>query len=136
QATLNNLAKSIAAKLEKVVGVVDVKSGVVEAGPELVARVDQAKAGRAGLTPDVVATQANAAMYGDVVSQILQGDRQIGVRVRYPAGYRTDAAGLALLPIRSPNGFNLPLASLAHFDTVPGTTEITREDQRRMVSIT
>src|SRR5205085_8925992 len=113
QAQLDELGRAVAAKLEKVPGAVDVRSGVVESGPELVARVDPTKAGRAGLTPDMVAAQAQAAMFGDVVTQILQGDRQVGVRVRYPPAFRSDRIELAALPIRAPGGFNLPLSALA-----------------------
>jgi multidrug efflux pump subunit AcrB len=135
QAVLNSAAESLAAKLEKVKGAVDVRSGVVESGPELVARVEPTKAGRVGMTPDGVATQVQAAMFGDVVTQMLQGDRQIGVRVRYPASDRGDVAQLAALPIRTPGGFNLPLSALATIEPVPGTTEVNRENQRRFVGV-
>lgn len=136
EAQLNDLARQVAAKLEKVPGAVDVNSGVVETGPELVARIDPVRAGRAGLTPDAVAKQVNAAMFGDVPTQILQGDRQIAVRVRYPAAYRTDRQQMAQLPIRSPSGFNLPLSALASLTTAPGSAEVNRENQRRVVSVT
>lgn len=135
QAELDTLARTIAAKLEKIPGAVDVRSGVVESGPELVARIDPTKAGRAGLTPDAVAAQVQAAMFGDVVTQILQGDRQIGVRVRYPLAFRADRIELAALPIRTPGGFNLPLSALARIERVPGTTEVNRENQRRLVAV-
>ncbi len=133
---IEELSRTIAEKMEKIAGVVDVKSGIVESGPELVARIDQARAGRAGLTPDMVADQVNAAMFGNVATQLLQGDRQIGVRVRYPAAFRTDPAQISALPIRSPIGFNLPLGAIAGIEPVPGTTERNREDQRRLVSVT
>jgi CzcA family heavy metal efflux pump len=135
QAELNSTANRVAPKLQKVRGAVDVRSGVVESGPELVARIDPTKVGRAGLTPDAVAAQVQAAMFGDVVTQILQGDRQIGVRVRYPAAFRGDRAELAALPIRTPGSFNLPLAALATIEPVPGTTEVNRENQRRNVAV-
>lgn len=135
QAQLNELSETFKSKLEKVKGVVDVKTSAIESGPELVARVDPLRAGRLGLTPDAVATQVNAAMFGDVVTQILQGDRQTGVRVRYPAAARSDKAQMEMLPLRTPGGFNVPLTAVADLETVPGTTEVNREDQRRMVSI-
>ena len=135
QEQLNALAKDLSEKLGKISGVVDVKSGVVETGPELVTRVDPIKAGRVGLTPNLVADQANSAMFGNVVTQLLQGDRQIGVRVRYPLAFRDDKNRMALLPIRAPGGFNLPLAALGQIETVPGTSEINRENQRRVVSV-
>lgn len=180
QKQLATVAKAVGAKLEKVPGAVDMKTGVVEAGPELVARVDALKAGRVGLTPDMIATQANAAMYGDVVTQLLQVDRQVNVRVRYPAAFRDDATQLSNLSIHVPGGgssggsapsggaslggtstggtasgagtgsagatadtsgasaggFNLPLATLAHIESVPGTSEVSREDQRRLDAVT
>jgi CzcA family heavy metal efflux pump len=135
QGQLNTLAESIAGKLEKIKGAADVRSGVVESGPELVARVDPTKAGRAGLSPDAVASQVQAAMFGDVVTQMLQGDRQIGVRVRYPSAFRTDESQVAALPIRAPGGFNLPLAALAGIERIPGTTEVNRENQRRNIAV-
>jgi multidrug efflux pump subunit AcrB len=136
QAQLNALAEQVKAKLDRIPGVVDSVSSAIEAGPELVVHIDPLKAGRAGLTPDAIATQVNAALFGDVVTQLLQGDRQIGVRVRYPAAFRADRAQLAQLPIRAPGGFTLPLSALGSIESVPGTTETNREDQRRVVSLT
>ena len=74
-------------------------------------------------------------MFGDVPTQLLQGDRQVGVRVRYPLAYRSNPQQIALLPIRAPGGFNLPLSALAHIETVGGTSEVNRENQRRLVSV-
>lgn len=136
QAELNQTGEELLLKLNKVPGVVDTKSSAVEAGPELVARVDPIRAGRMGLSPDTVANQMNAAMLGDVVTQLLQGERQIGVRVRYPLLFRADQAHMAAIPIRTPGGFNLPLSSVATIENVPGTREMNREDQRRLVSLT
>jgi CzcA family heavy metal efflux pump len=136
QTRLNALARDMTEKIGKIPGVVDAKNSVIESGPEMVARIDPIKAGRAGLTPDMVASQANAAMFGDVVTQILRGDRQIGVRVRYPEAFRSDRDQMAQLPIRAPGGFNLPLAALGTIESVPGTTEINRENQRRVVTVT
>ena len=42
---------------------------------------------------------------------------------------------MSLLPIHTPAGFNVPLSAVATIETVPGTTEVNREDQRRMVSV-
>jgi CzcA family heavy metal efflux pump len=130
------LAKGIKEKLDKIKGTADSKSGVTEAGPELVVQVDPLRAGRAGMTPDMVADQTNAALFGDVVTQLLQGERQIGVRVRYPASYRTELGQIETLPLRAPGGFALPLSAVANVVSVPGTTEINREDQRRVVAVT
>jgi len=135
QSDLENAARDVASRIEKIRGVVDVTSGVVESGPELVAKVDETQVGRFGLTSNAVADQVNAAMYGDEVTQLLQGDRQIGVRVRYPLTYRDSLSQLLSIPVRTPGSFIVPLSSVAHIDSVPGTTELNRENQRRVVSV-
>lgn len=135
QAELEATAQKLASRIEKIRGVVDVQSGVVEAGPELVARVDPTQVGRFGLSSEDVAAQVNAAMFGDQVTQLLQGDREIGVRVRYPASYRSNLSQMASIPIRTPAGFVVPLKTVARIQSVPGTTELNRENQRRVVSV-
>lgn len=132
---LQTLAREIGAKLEKIAGVTDMKTGVIETGPELTAKIDPVRAGRAGLTPDQIAQQANAALFGDVSTFLLQGERQVGVRVRFPEAFRQDKAQMSLIPIRSPNGFALPLSSLGTIETVAGSAELNRENQRRMISV-
>lgn len=136
QKELEQTAEAVASKLENVPGVVDVTSGVVEAGPDLMVRINPTEVGRLGLTPDKVADQMNAAMYGDVVTQILQGDRQIGVRVRYPAEYRSDLAHLSILPIRASGDFNVPLSALGQIERMQGLAELNRENQRRVMTVT
>ncbi|HLV79042.1 MAG TPA: efflux RND transporter permease subunit, partial [Chthonomonadaceae bacterium] len=133
---LNALGDQVKDGLDKIKGISDTASSAVESGPELVVHIDPLRAGRVGLTPDAVATQVNAAMFGDVVTQMLEGDRQVGVRVRYPAAYRSDQAQLMQLPIHTPGGFNVPLAALGTVERVAGTTELNREDQRQVVSVT
>ncbi len=135
EAVLNQTAHTIAAKLEKLPGFVDVQSGVIEAGPELVAKVRLDRAGRAGLSASQIADQTQTALLGNVATQLMQNDRAIPVRVRLPQILRSDKAQLAALPIAAPGGFNLPLSSLATLESVPGTTELNRENQRRTVAV-
>ncbi len=133
---INPIAESIKAKMEGMKKTfTDVKSSAVETGPELVVHVDAEKAGRLGLTADAVASQANAAMFGDVVTQVVQNDRQIGVRVRFRPEFRGQKRIFERLPIRTPAGFSVPLSTLGTMETVSGSTESNREDQRRMVSV-
>ncbi len=133
---LESTATSLKEKLEKIPGLVDAKSGVVESGPEFILRVDPVRAGRAGLTADQIADQAEAAMFGEVATQIIEGDRRVGVRVRFPSGFRNTQGLMEAIPIRAPGGYNVPLGSVATVAAVPGTTESYRDDQRRVVAMT
>jgi len=136
QRLLQTLSIRIQDHLGRVPGVVDVASSLVESGPELVVHIDQTRAGRVGMTAESVAMQANAAMFGNVATTYIENDRQQSVRVRYPRAWRADRAQVAALPIRTPGGSTVRLSTLGTIETVPGTTEINREDQRRYASIT
>ena len=133
---LESAATALKSQLEKIPGLVDAKSGVIESGPEFIVRVDPVRAGRAGLTADQAADQAETAMFGQVATQLIEGDRQVGVRVRFPPEFRSSRAMLDALPIRSSAGFNVPLAAVGDIQSVPGTTESYRDDQRRVVALT
>ena len=136
QATLEKTATGLKEKLATVKGTADVQSGVVESGPELVAHVDPLRAGRYGLTSEAIASQVTTALAGTVATQVLEGDRQISVRVRLPQTSRDRESILAQLPLRTPTGANIPLSSVATLENVAGTSEISHEDQRRLLAVT
>ncbi len=133
---IHDFARHIADQLGKINGVVDVKNGIVDTGPELVVHVDPARAGRMGLTPGDVAQQVNGAMYGDVATQVLLGEKTEDVRVRYPQNYRSSLQQMLLLPIRTPSGALTTLESLATVQRVPGNALLQRENQRRLLDVT
>ncbi len=136
EAALETLGKDLAEKLKNVEGAADVQSGVIEAGPEWTLKLDPSRVGRVGLTTESIAAQAETMLRGTIATRLLEKDRTVGVRVRFPEAVRNTPTALAALPIRSPNGFTVPLSTLGERVTVPGTTELNREDQRRLVSVT
>ncbi|MCX6360676.1 MAG: efflux RND transporter permease subunit [Armatimonadetes bacterium] len=136
QDELVELAKGLETRLGEVKGLVDVKSSAIESGPELALRPDPSRIGRIGLTTEDVASQADAALYGAVATTILQGDRQLPVRVRLPSVYRDEPRYTEAVPIRGQNRPTYPLSALGNIERRPGTTLTTREDQRRMVGVT
>ncbi len=133
---LEELGQKLTDDLGDVKGIVDLKSGVVELGPELTYHIDPARAGRLGLTTDAVGEQAEASLIGSVATNLLRGDRQTAVRVRYPESFRADPGSIDRLPIRTPGGASVPLGSIAAVEPSAGSTESTREDQRRVVDVT
>ena len=136
KAQIEKVATGLADKLGAIKGLADVKSGVMVSGPVLNLTVDPINAGRFGMTADDVASQANDAIFGEVSTKVIRGDRQVGVRIRYPATYRVDPAHVGLIPIHTPGGADVPLGSLANASIQPGTTESYRQDQRRMIGVT
>ena len=129
-------AKSIEEWLPKVKGVVDIVNQTIVIGPAVNFRVDLDKAQRAGFTVSNVGAIGSAMLDGELASTMIRGDRTIGIRVRYPAEYRSSTQKLQSLLLTSPTGTTVPLSSIAHVEMDEGTTEIHRENLRNLSSVT
>jgi CzcA family heavy metal efflux pump len=130
------VARSIEQWLPKVKGVVDVVNQTVVIGPAVNFRVDPEKAQRAGFAVNDIATLEAAILDGELASYMIRGDRQIGIRVRYPLPYRSSIEELRKLLITSPSGSTVPLMSVADLEMEQGQTEIRRENLRNMSAVT
>lgn len=130
------LANDVAARLGKVSGVVDVRSGINPAGDALVIKVDRAKAALEGVDPATVAQSTTDGLSGNVATQMLVGVKTVGVRVVTPAGLRRNADDVSAMLIRAPDGHLFPLNRIATVETVTGQPEIGKEDLKRMIAVT
>ncbi len=135
QAQVQAVATDLADRLGKIKGLADVQSGVIQAGPEIRLNLDPGLVGRVGMTTETVASQANAAMLGTVATQVLIGDRQVPVRVRLPANDRSSLEAVQDLLIQTPVG-RVRLKDLGKVELVPGASQSSREDQRRLLGVT
>lgn len=135
-AELKPVAEQVSLRLASVKGVVDVNNGIINSPPELVIHPIARMAGRVGFTPHNIASQANAAIFGDVATYLNRHDRLVAVRVRYPQKYRSDESAIQQMMIQSPNGVTIPLGTVASVTSTHGNSEITRENQRLMLDVT
>jgi len=136
EATFKNVARAIENWLPKIKGVVDVVNQTIVIGPAVNFRVDLQKAERAGFAVRDVAELQTAILDGELASQMIRGDRLIGIRVRYPAEYRSSIEKLKSLQLTSPTGVTLPLSSIAAVEVEEGQTEIHRDNLRNMSAVT
>jgi CzcA family heavy metal efflux pump len=136
QAQLNELAPKVKTALEKVDGLKEVKSGIIPAGDALVVEVDRVKASLEGVDPDSLSKSLSDLLDGDVVTQIEQGPKLVAVRVWIPRNARRTTRDVGDLPLRAPDGHVFPLKRVARLTVITGQPEITREDLKRMVSVT
>jgi multidrug efflux pump subunit AcrB len=132
---LENLAEELGPKIQKIPGIVDYKA-IQKGNPEIVIHVDPVQAGRLGLTVEQVAQQASAGLLGVTETELRQVDRTIGIRVRYPDGFRFDYANVRQFPIVTPAKQIVPLSALAEVEPVRGENQLLRENQRLMVLLT
>jgi CzcA family heavy metal efflux pump len=135
--TLEAYGKQLEPKLSKIDGLEDVFNGVTEPSAEMMMTISTAETNRAGLTPDQVAGAVSGALLGEPAGEIRLEDRSIGVRVRAPDSVRLSPAQLGALPVVSPaTKAVMPLSTLATFKPVDSRSELLRENQQQMISVT
>ncbi|MGE0759068.1 MAG: efflux RND transporter permease subunit [Pirellulaceae bacterium] len=101
--------------------------------PQLRIEVDRDKLLLNGLTVADVNEFVETAMNGQVVSEILIGQRQFDLLVRLRENAREDLEGLKRLTIDLPEGGQLPLESVARIYQSGGPNTVNRENVRRRV---
>jgi CzcA family heavy metal efflux pump len=135
-AVFQAVAKSVEEWLPKVKGVVDIVNQTIVVGPAVNFRVDPEKAQRAGFGVKDVAALETAILDGELASNMIRGNRLVGIRVRYPAADRGSVEKLKSLLLTSPTGVTAPLGSLADVEMEQGVTEIHRDNLQEMTSVT
>jgi CzcA family heavy metal efflux pump len=89
-----------------------------------------------GLTRAYVARIVQTALQGEVVSQVLEGQRRFDLLIRLEENYRTDYANLGRLRIDLPNNRGqIELRELADIGEGAGPNSINRDNARRRIVI-
>ena len=88
-----------------------------------------------GLTVDDLAKQIYAGYYGDEAVRLQRGRDDIRIKVRYTADERSRISDLERVRIRTRNGHEVPLMSVADISFAPGYSTITRTDGMRRVAV-
>lgn len=135
QDQLEHNANEVADLISRVPGVVDVFNGIVISGPSIVLHPDPVLAARAGLTMADIQSQLKTIMNGNADTYVLEGEKLIGVRVRYPKKYHSLLEDIRNVRLRSANGFYVPLSSIATVDILKGQSELDRENLKQMIAV-
>lgn len=134
-ATLRKLADEIAAVVREVPGAVDVEVEQVEEIPVLQVEVDRDAIARQGVSVEDVQHVVEYALSGETVGQVSEGERRFGLAIRLPEEVRNSPERLGALPIPTPNGATVPLASLAKIERVSAPAQVSREGGKRRVVV-
>jgi multidrug efflux pump subunit AcrB len=133
---LREQAVRVAAAIDPLPGVVDVKSGVVLAGDAVRIRVDRLKAEMLGLDPDTVTRLGRIALEGDVTTTVQRGEKTVGIRVWTAPDVRSRFDRIRDLRLFTPGGTLVRLGQVATLETEVGQPQLTREDLKSMVAVT
>jgi hydrophobe/amphiphile efflux-1 (HAE1) family protein len=134
-AELQRISDEIVARVRKVPGAVDISSSLDAGKPEMVARIDRARAADLGFSVGAVAGQLRGMVEGIVPSRLRDGDREHDIRVRLAPEFRNDFGAIAMAPIYSPTGAAVRAGDVVSMDPGLGPTSIDREQRRRQAKI-
>jgi Cu/Ag efflux pump CusA len=130
---LRRKASEMESVISKVSGVTDLLVEPQVIIPQLRIELDHDKLLLNGLTANDVNEFVETAMNGQVVSEVLVGQRQFDLLVRLDEGYRENIDLLRRLTIELPDGGKIPLESVAKIYESGGPNTVNRENVRRRI---
>jgi len=121
--------------ISSVRGMADVAVYRAMGQPNLLIRPDRQICSRYGLNVGDVAAAVQAAIGGQAVTQVLEGDRRFDLVVRWQPQYRQSSEAIREIQVALPSGAYVPLGQLADITTAEGASFIYREALRRYVPL-
>jgi len=132
---LRREARRFEAAMQEVPGVTDLLVEPQVIIPQLRIELDRDALLLNGLTPADVNAYIETAMNGQVVSEVLVGQRTFDLLLRLDEEYREDLDVLRQLNIELPDGGRVPLEAVARIYEAGGPNTINRENVRRRIVI-
>jgi cobalt-zinc-cadmium resistance protein CzcA len=130
---------------KKAVEIVDVMSkvpGVQDLGlfrslgqPDVRITPDRFEVGRYGLNVGDVQTVVEAAIGGQAVTQVYEGEKRFDLTVRWAPLFRRNLTAIRNIQVATPSGAQVPLGQLATIVEQEGPSMIYREDNRRYAPV-
>ena len=133
--TDERIANQIKGTLDRVGGVVDTAVYRSLGQPNLLITPDRPAAARYGLNSGDVAAIVQAAIGGQAVTQVLEGDRRFDLVVRWKPEYRQSLDAIRGIRVSVPTGGQVPLGQIASVETAEGASFIYREQLERYVPV-
>ncbi len=96
---------------------------------------DRVACGRYGINAGDVGAVVQAAIGGQAVTQVYEGERHFDLTVRWRPEDRKDLATIRDIPVPTPDGTTIPLGTVAQVTEEEGPSLIYREDQQRYVPV-
>jgi len=137
--TLERLAHEVQDQMSQVRGICDLGIFPVFGQPNLNIKIDRDKAARYGLNTGDVNTVVQAALGGTIASQVLEGDREWNLVVRYAPEYRDNIEKIRNIKVgyTTASGANayIPLSELAEVGLSTGGSWIYHETMSRFIPV-
>ena len=129
-------ALELAEKIRQVPGATDVDISDSDDQPEIVIKLDQARASSLGLNSTSVGEVVEMAFMGkDTGNSYTIGDNDYDIILQMPEAWRTNINDVKNLRISNEDGQFIRLGDVAEVELSSGPTRIEREDKRRQIVV-
>ena len=133
-AVLNEKGQEIEAVVKSIEGAADVQMEQITGETQLVVEADREALARYGLNVSQVMEVVSTAVGGEVISEVIEGQRRFGIYLRVAERYRDSPDAIGNLWVSGAEGLRVPLSQIADIRVVEGPPTVSREDaQRRLV---
>ncbi|HEY0548570.1 MAG TPA: CusA/CzcA family heavy metal efflux RND transporter, partial [Verrucomicrobiae bacterium] len=132
---LEKLAEQIKGLLEKTPGVAQVEFETEGRTPQLQMNVKRDVLRKYSLQAAEVNKAIHAALAGEIVGQIVDGNRRFDIAVRMPEQLRADDEEIKKLPLRVGDSGMLPLGQVVEFSTLKTVEPIQRDEGQRRAAL-
>jgi cobalt-zinc-cadmium resistance protein CzcA len=133
--TMEAKAGEIERVMQGVQGVKDLGIFRLVGQPNLLIQVDREASARYGLQVADVNAVVQAAVGGQAVTQVYEGERRFDLVVRFLPEYRQDVEAIGNILVSTPDGVRVPLKQVSSITTQTGAFIIYRENNERYIPI-
>jgi heavy metal efflux system protein len=133
--TLEEKGNDVVSTMSKIPGIADLGLFRIIGQPNLTFTVDRKAAARFGINVADIQDAVQTAVGGSVLSEVLKGEAQFDLVLRYQEPYRDTQEAIQNVRLLSPSGERVSLAQLTTIGTSDGAEEIYREGQQRYIAV-
>jgi heavy metal efflux system protein len=132
---MRRIANGVVEALGGIRGASDVNIDQEPPLPQIVVKVDRESAARFGINVADIATIIESGIGGKGISNVFIGERVYDIAVRFPDSVRSSPDAIGSLTVTLPSGARIPLSQVAQIGTGTGESSITREENRRHLTV-
>src|SRR6185437_9067520 len=117
---LDQIGQQVLHAVSSTPGAADAQMEITSGVAELSVRVDRGALARYGLNVSDVQEAVASGGSGDVISEVIDGEKRYGVALRLPERYRTDPDAMRKIALRAPGGEQVTLGQVARVEVRRG----------------
>lgn len=133
--TLKSIGNDIKDIIDSIEGSRDVETSLEDGTPRVQIDVDRGMASQYGLTASQIGSAVRTALTGQEISTYKVDGDEFDIVLKGDSIYESSLTMLEMIPVSTNSGGTVPLSEVADIKTVEGPTSITRQDQKRSVTI-